>query len=269
MKMSIRILLARLALVAYRCRWPRISAWLDGARREVVVDAGDFLKQEGLMLPGRSVEDLAAAWPELSRALWEKKTPGEFYVSWDGETGAANLAANAVDQLCRPYIAAAFMRHMMGYRGKILDFGCGTATLSLAWRKDFAPEAKLFLADVDNLARRFVKWRLDKHSSSNVEMVALDLKGISDGGLDVLVCLDVLEHLPNPSAVFLAMEPKLKAGGLLFIQAPWGGGFEHLDEAPIDWGNNGGARLLATGYRKLDRMKPWGDLSGVFVKVGR
>ena len=221
------------------------------------------------MPPDRFVEELARAWPELSRALWERTTPKTFYRSWDGEVGASGLAANVVGQLSRPYVAAAFIRHLRGFRGRILDFGCGTATLSLAWQRDFAPNAHLYLADVNNLARRFVKWRLDKCPSRHVEMVATDLQVIPDGELDVLVCLDVLEHLPNPSEVFIAIERKLKHGGLLFIQAPWGGGFEHLAEAPIDWGKKGGAERLTLAFHRLSRLKPWGDLSGVFAKIAQ
>jgi SAM-dependent methyltransferase len=139
----------------------------------------------------------------------------------------------------------------------------------MAWRRDFAPDAVLYLADVDNLARRFVQWRLDRSVDRHVDMVTLDLEGIPDCSLDVVFCLDVLEHLKNPSEVFFAVDRKLKNGGLLFLQAPWGGGFEHLDEAPVDWEKRGGAARLVSGYRLQSRLKPWGDLSGVFLKVGR
>lgn len=267
MRLLYSIFLHKTALVAYKCRWPRASIWLSGVRRGVVLDAAEFLTSEGLMSPKQTVKELARNWPELAQNLWNRTTPETFYKSWDGEAGASNLAANVVDQLSRPYVAAALMRHLEGFQGYALDYGCGTATLALAWKRDFAPDAHLYLADIDNLSKRFLEWRMGRKPVRHVELVSIDLQGIPDAGLDVIICLDVLEHLSQPSEVFLSFDRKLKRGGLLFIQAPWGGSFEHLKEAPVNWEKNGGAQRLAKAYCQQARMKPWGALSGVYLKT--
>jgi ubiquinone/menaquinone biosynthesis C-methylase UbiE len=250
----------------YHLCWRDATKWLNNVQNSVLEEAGIFLIQEGYLSKDKSVLELGKAWPELSKTLWNHVSPEEFYLSWHGKIGAANIIANILDQLSRSYLASALMKHLNGFKGKALDFGCGTATISLAWQKDFAPDSNLILSDIENLSRRYVEWRIAKTPLCSVEFADIHLKSVQDNSLDALLCIDVLEHLPNPSEIFCLIDRKLKIGGVFFLQAPWGGFHEHLDEAITDWYDNGGHKRLTTCYRKVNQIKPFCKLSGIFLK---
>ena len=182
--------------------------------------------------------------------------------------GAANLPVNIRDQFSRDYIAMALFL-LFGppftFTGRLLDFGCGTAAISLSFKRQFVPRARLYLADVENLPAEFVRYRIERGGDSNVMFCGIALEEIPEASLDLILCIDVLEHLPNPSEVFALLDHKLRPGGILILQAPWGGHPEHLDCAPIDWVNQGGHNRLEDGYRLMMQMAA-NCLSGVYWK---
>jgi SAM-dependent methyltransferase len=51
--------------------------------------------------------------------------------------------------------------------------------------------------------------------------VLTDLTAIPPGAYDAVVCFDVLEHVPDPPAVVRSLASYLKAGGLLYVSAPF------------------------------------------------
>ena len=94
---------------------------------------------------------------------------------------------------------------------KILEIGCGTGeTLSLIksaglcrWVGgiELSPEA----------AQR-AQGQLDWHLEGNVEQLEIPLE---DGSIDVILCLDVLEHLVDPWKMISRLHRKIKPGGAL------------------------------------------------------
>jgi 2-polyprenyl-3-methyl-5-hydroxy-6-metoxy-1,4-benzoquinol methylase len=245
------------------------SEWLVAARNEYLKDAAFFLRDRGLISESDTLDSLFKRWPQFVREDYNPERPDDFYSSWTGKRGASNIIANIVDQFGREYFVAAmaaFFAPPYSYSGTILDFGSGTAAVSLPWHWSFAPHARLLLADVENLPREFVRHEATQHPECKVEFIDISLKEAPDHSIDIAFCIDVLEHLPNPSEVFFNLHRKLKSGGLLFIQAPWGGHPEHLDCAPIDWENNGGAQRIKSEYNHLLQMNDAVSLSGVYLK---
>lgn len=246
-----------------------IREWIETARAYFVEEAEDFLTQKKLLPPGRTLHDLQKGWDQFVLDHFDKSNPDKFYRSWLNDAGAMNIAANILDQFSRDYVVGALhliFGHPYAFSGKILDFGCGTAAISSSWQRSFAPSAELILADVENLSREFLRYQCQKHPEYRVILTEVTLDDIPDNSIDLVLCIDVLEHLRNPSKTFFLLDQKLHDGGFLILQAPWGGHPEHLQEAPQDWETAGGKSALETRFIQLARMNPTLDTSGLYIK---
>lgn len=238
-------------------------------RAGILAEAADFLTEKKLIDSAADIAKQGAGWAGLVKSLFDPSNPEAFYTGWTGKTGSAGIIANINDQFGRYYMykALAFSLGLNNsFKGTVLDFGCGTGALSLSWQSNYCNEARLYLADVENLSAEFVRYQTGKHPESKIEQTGISLKHLDEKSVDVLICAHVLEHLKNPSEVFATIEAKLKNDGLLILDAPWGGHPEHLAEAPIDWENKGGAVMLKEKYVKVRDLNPYPGLSGVFRK---
>lgn len=254
--------------------------WPDGYRlcrqgREDCLDlAGEFLRSRGLLPDGQAPVELGAKWAGYVRELFQAEHPERFYASWQGEAGAANIVANILDQFSRIYIMADLHRRFLRPSAPprvILDFGCGTGAMSLTFQQLGRPHPTVLLADVPNLARDFTRFIREQQTDRSIELVDPDLTAVTDHSVDLLFCVHVLEHLPNPSEIFARVESRLQEGGWLYLEAPWGGHVEHLPEARENWLDHGGATILRTRYQFRGALNPlirWrGGLSGLYRKV--
>ena len=245
-----------------------IAEWIEKRQRDYLGEAHRFLCERGLCERPEDMQALYHEWDEHI-AAFDAQNPAEFYASWTGRRGASAICRNIVDQFERTYVLDTLFFLFGGpsdFAGRILDYGCGTAALSMACHRFFFPRARLYLADVENLTRDFLECVTLQRENANVCMTGLALEEVRDNSLDVVLCIDVLEHLQNPSVVFELLDRKLRSGGLMVLQAPWGGHTEHLEEAPEDWERNGGQGRLEARYVEMFRMAEALPLSGVFWK---
>jgi SAM-dependent methyltransferase len=242
---------------------------LRNMNEEFQKDVRVFLEREGFLKNNVSIDELSSRWGgDSQKKLKEVGATYEFYKKWDGMLGAINIATNYSDQLRRPYVLSSMMKYIgKNFDGCVLDYGCGTASLSLSYQRKFSPKMRLVLSDVKNLPQKFVKFYASKNKKYDIKVCGIDIKEIPDNSLDVIICIDVLEHLKNPSEVFFLLNKKLKRNGILFLKAPWLGHPEHLEESPVDWNNNAGRKLLRDKYKILYRFNPFRSPSGVFRKL--
>jgi len=99
---------------------------------------------------------------------------------------------------------------------RILEIGCGAgntlqrikAEKGCAW----AGGAELFPD-----AAREARSKIDQVYEGNIESMELP---IPEGSLDVILCLDVLEHLVDPWRMIQRLHPLLKQGGVLIASIP-------------------------------------------------
>lgn len=100
--------------------------------------------------------------------------------------------------------------------GRVLEIGCGTGdTLSYLrqqGRCDWVGGVELASA-----AAAEARSKLDLLIEGNVETLALPFE---DGSLDVILCLDILEHLVDPWGTVRKLDKALKPGGLLIASIP-------------------------------------------------
>lgn len=206
-------------------------------------------------------------WEQVEMELFEKsKDLNAFYQSWNNNLADMNVCANTINQMINPEnynIVANFFKQ----KGYFIDYGCGSATLSLGLYLKKRLNGKLKLLDVPNDISKYIDYRIQKYSlSKDVSFNSVfdfHEKNIADG----IMCIDVLEHLEKPSEILVEqISPMLKKGGILILRAPWRGQLSHIDAAPEDFYHNGGRQYLSKNYKEIYRFGP-NDISCVYKKI--
>ena len=99
------------------------------------------------------------------------------------------------------------IRRALPPRGTLLEYGCGIAPVSAWLRAD-----RCTLVDLPSPTLAYAAWRLP-HARILSPGLGDDLPDC--GTHDVIVCLEVLEHVPNPAAVLRHLAHRLR--GTLFV----------------------------------------------------
>jgi 2-polyprenyl-3-methyl-5-hydroxy-6-metoxy-1,4-benzoquinol methylase len=255
--------------VVSHLKWSDAKECIQQNRGLIERDAVEFLHGAGLIKDGQTIDTLLGRWASYIEGHFDKTAPDAFYRSWTGEIGAANIAENIKDQFSRPYILSCLLK-LPGGTAQVLDYGCGTAAISMLWQRCAAPKATLYLADVDNLSREFTTYEQKQHGNVEIKLVSLALDEIPPASLDAVLCIHVLEHVANPMAILRRLDTKIKRDGVVLIEAPWGGHPEHLQEAIVDWNTNKGNNFLKKYYQRIGTLNPKirlsGGLSGMYRK---
>ena len=125
-------------------------------------------------------------------------------------------------RLVTDLVAAAYDRALRRYaRGRLLDLGCGKVPFYGVYR-DRVDEATC------------VDWGGSVHASPYLDLEH-DLTQplpFDDGVFDTLLVSDVLEHIPNPEALFAEMARVLAPGGRMLLSVPF---YYWLHEEPHDY----------------------------------
>ncbi len=102
-------------------------------------------------------------------------------------------------------------------KGKMLDIGCGggASTESLPY---YYPQMTIFGCDISMTAISYAK----KNGSGKVKYAIIKDQKLpyKDNFLDVCICLDVLEHMPDISLFLHELKRVLKKNGLFYLAVP-------------------------------------------------
>lgn len=98
---------------------------------------------------------------------------------------------------------------------RVLDVGCGSGVVGAGLKRAGAREVVGIEYDAD--AARRAALVLDRVLTGDVDTVPLDF---APGSFDLMLCLDVLEHLPYPEATLKRLLPFLGADGTLLVSLP-------------------------------------------------
>ncbi len=138
----------------------------------------------------------------------------------------------------------------LGRRLRVLDVGCGNGSNSL-------PLASRghHLLGID-ISTESIQYAALKNSFPNARFLVHNLiEKPLDETFDLVLCSEVLEHLPHPKPLVLAMARVLEPGGRLLITVPNGyGPREVLGRIEIGLNRNRSLQPLLTGFRRLLRM---------------
>ena len=120
----------------------------------------------------------------------------DFYEKEVGDAHLLDLAAWHLNS--STYIADTIRLQSMFASGRVLDFGGGIGTHSIA-AASLDKVDHVWFVDLNPVNREFVQSRANDLGLSHCLSVHRDLESTGQVQFDTLVCLDVLEHLPDPS----------------------------------------------------------------------
>ena len=108
--------------------------------------------------------------------------------------------------------------HLPARCARLLELGCGTGATVEAVR---AARAVAWAGGVelDPEAAEQARAQLDRVWEADVERTAFEAE-IAPGSLDLVLCLDILEHLVEPWDVVRRLGPLLAPGGRLIVSVP-------------------------------------------------
>jgi SAM-dependent methyltransferase len=101
---------------------------------------------------------------------------------------------------------------------RILDAGCGTG-VGTEYLAHLNPQAAVVAIDLSPGALAVAKQRCQRSGATNVEFHNLSLYQVDQlpDVFDLINCVGVLHHLPDPIQGIQALAPKLAAGGLMHL----------------------------------------------------
>lgn len=221
---------------------------------------------EYLNIPEEMYWDLVSRWPQFEEELFvNKNSIDEFYRSWSGEAARANICSNTFNQFVFDDAYHVARLYFQDAR-RILDFGCGTASISISHAIRQNPSCELVLAELQSDIHDFISYRIDKHRLPLAQIVDIQkLDGLPP--FDFVICVDVLEHLENSAEVFTEqLLPKVAVGGYLMLRAPWRGQLTHIDEAPVNFYTQGARNALGRHFSEIYRIGV-NDIDAVYRRV--
>tara|TARA_Y100001968_G_scaffold43239_1_gene33233 strand:+ start:3288 stop:4031 length:744 start_codon:yes stop_codon:yes gene_type:complete len=158
----------------------------------------------------KGVDDLAALHP----GAFSKKNAGDFYEEKVGDAHLIDLASWHLNS--SGYISDTLRLQQKFAHGKVLDFGGGIGTHALAASALIDVEHVWFV-DLNPQNRSFVQQRAKELGVEDLISVHRDLESISEVIFDSVICLDVLEHLPDPSNQIKIFLEKLSPNGIAIM----------------------------------------------------
>ena len=102
-------------------------------------------------------------------------------------------------------------------RQRVLDVGCGGGILADAMARS---GAKVLGIDLASKALKIAELHAIEVQTPNVvyrEISAEDLAAEAAGTFDIVTCMEMLEHVPNPSSIVKACAALVKPGGHVFF----------------------------------------------------
>ena len=208
------------------------------------------------MSPG-PVSTLAAARAALAAEWWAKqpRTPDEVLAFYrDAQAQASDQAAwHAMPGRQRwTALLVTIAQRIAAHR--VVDIGCGSGHDLRALRAGLGDGA--ILTGVEPNDRQRAELPPDVMAVPDVAQAPIETA-------DLLICIDVLEHLPDPEAFLAGLAGRARAGAVLFESTA-----THDDGTPLHLPRNRGWRPLpcleAHGWRQLERegrVKVWQRLA--------
>ena len=101
---------------------------------------------------------------------------------------------------------------------KILDYGCGPGSFTLAAAKIVGSAGKIHAADIHSLAINKVRKKVARKGYKNIETILTSYEtGLDDESIDVALLFDILHGLSEPESILKEIYRVLKKEGKLAV----------------------------------------------------
>ena len=204
---------------------------------------GFALREQLAEFLGLTAAELAARLPQgkadLARLHPGAFDPGRAAAFYEESVGDGHLLELAAWHLgSADYIADTLRLQEQFAGGQVLDFGSGIGSHALA-AAALPQVERVWCIDLNPRNRAFVQWRAERLGLAHKLSCHRDLE--ADGlpvRFDTLVCLDVLEHLPDPAAQLQIFADRLHNHGHALLNWYFFQGFEgeypfHFDDPAL------------------------------------
>ena len=178
-----------------------------------------------------STDDLADLHPGAFR-------PEDATAFYEDTVGTGHLLELAAWHLSSAdYIADTLRLQGTVARGQVLDFGGGIGSHALSAAAAMEVDHVWFV-DLNPHNRAFVQQRAEALGLSRKLSVHRDLDSTGDVQFDLITCLDVLEHLPDPSAQLMTFHQRMAPGAVALLNWYFFKGYNgeypfHFDEPSL------------------------------------
>ena len=123
--------------------------------------------------------------------------------------------ALAVDESALSQVEA--LELATGYRARtVLDFGSGIGSLGLLFARN---GLDVTLAEINPALNDYARWRFDRRGLP-ARFLDVGAEALPEAAFDFVSAVDVLEHVPDPRSVLIALAAALRPRGTLFIHLP-------------------------------------------------
>ena len=134
---------------------------------------------------------------------------------------------------------------------RVLDFGCGVGSHGIYFLESGA--ASVDFLDVNGPALRFAKWRLQQRQYPGEFVIRYPANALPSDTYDVVLAIDVMEHLAEPVKALRGIAKAIRKGGLLVLQvgmhlSPHQG---HFKRSHFKWLAKKAKVLRGTKFEKL------------------
>ncbi len=177
-----------------------------------------------------------AALANLHPGAFDPQRAGDFYEETVGDGHLLELAAWHLGSA--EYIADTLRLQEQFACGHVLDFGGGIGSHALAAAALPAVE-QVWFVDLNPRNRAFVQWRAERLGLADRIRCHRDLEAAElPPRFDTVVCLDVLEHLPDPAGQLEIFAERLAADGHALLNWYFFQGFQgeypfHFDDPAL------------------------------------
>jgi len=146
----------------------------------------------------------------------DEKSPRKFIKSWQRYENIAILFSSIWKYAKSQYLNFHPFLRYIPINAHILEYGCGIAPITEGLIK-YCPykNLKFTIADIKQINFLYARWKF--HLKNYINFVTID-PAILDNlpkneKYDVILCLTVIEHLPNPFEIIKVLYNHLKRGG--------------------------------------------------------